>query len=84
MHKRALPTMEPMLCITNIKLPSKGEMMMGRKKVLGEDSANLRVRITKKQKERIIKLVNNGAYKDLSDFVRKAIDDRLGLEWIRN
>jgi len=58
-------------------------MRMGRKKVLGEDSEALSIRITKKQKEKIITLVNQGKYKDLSEFVRKAIEDRLGLEWLK-
>lgn len=56
---------------------------MGRKKILGEDSEALSIRISKKQKESIESLVSQGKYKDLSEFVRKAIDDRLGLEWLR-
>ena len=56
---------------------------MGRKKILGEDSETLSIRITKKQKERIQNLVNQGKYKDLSDFVREAIDGHLGIEWLK-
>ena len=56
---------------------------MGRKKMLGEDSEQLSVRITKKQKEKIQNLVNQGKYKDLSEFVRKAIDDELGIQWLK-
>ena len=57
--------------------------MMGRKKMLGEDSEQLSVRITKKQKEKIQNLVSQGKYKDLSEFVRKAIDYELGIQWLK-
>ena len=35
-------------------------------------------RITKKEKDRILKLVDNGTYMSLSDFVRQATRDKLG------
>ena len=58
-------------------------MKLGRKKILGEDSETLSIRITKKQKESIDLLVSQGKYKDLSSFVRQAIDGHLGIEWLR-
>jgi len=57
--------------------------MMGRKKILGEDSEPISIRITKKQKESIDLLVSQGKYKDLSSFVRQAIDSMLGIEWLK-
>lgn len=61
---------------------------MGRKKILGEDSKRVAVRLTKKQKESIKLLVSQGKYKDLSEFVREAIDEHLhtyimGIEWLK-
>ena len=56
---------------------------MGRKKILGEDSESLSIRITKKQKKSMELLVSQGKYKDLSDFVRQAIDGHLGIEWLK-
>ena len=56
---------------------------MGRKRILGEDSETLSIRITKKQKESIDLLVSQGKYKDLSSFVRQAIDGHLGIEWLK-
>lgn len=56
---------------------------MGRKKILGEHSEAVTIRITKKQKESIDLLVSQGKYKDLSSFVRQAIDNQLGIEWLR-
>ena len=58
-------------------------MKLGRKKSLGEDSEQLSIRIRKKQKQAIQDLVNQGKYKDLSSFVRQAIDNQLGIEWLR-
>ena len=56
---------------------------MGRKKILGEKPKTLTVRVTKKQRESIDLLVSQGKYKDLSDFVRQAIDGHLGIEWLK-
>ena len=56
---------------------------MGRKNILGEDSAALTIRITKKNKESIKFLVSQGKYKDLTDFVRQAIKNQLGIEWLK-
>ena len=53
---------------------------MGRKKILGEDSEMVSIRITKKQKASINLLVRARRYKDISQFVRKAIDGYLELE----
>lgn len=55
---------------------------MGRKNELGE-SVSVTIRIRKEQKESISILVGKKKYKDLSQFVRKAVDDRLGLEWLK-
>ena len=56
---------------------------MGRKKILGEDSEMVSIRLTKKQKESIDLLVSQGKYKDFSAFVRQAIDAHLGIEWLK-
>ena len=55
-------------------------MKLGRKKMLGEDSEQLSVRIMAKQKKAIEQLVSQGKYKDFSDFVRQAINNQLGIE----
>jgi len=57
--------------------------MMGRKKILGEESAALTIRLTKENKESIRFLVSQGKYKDLTDFVRQAIKNQLGIEWLK-
>lgn len=50
---------------------------MGRKKTLGDDSVAVTIRIKKEQKESIQFLIGKEKYKDLSSFVRKAIDSKL-------
>lgn len=56
---------------------------MGRKKLFPEGTEKLSVRVTKTQKKAIKDLVGQEKYKDLSDFVRQAINSQLGLEWMK-
>jgi len=45
-----------------------------------KQSANVTIyaRVTKKEKERILHLVDEGTYMSLSDFVRQAVREKLG------
>lgn len=53
---------------------------MGRKKIFTEGSETISVRITKKQKQSIQHYVDQKHAKDISDFVRKAIE--MTIHWL--
>lgn len=41
-------------------------------------NATIYARVTQKEKERILELVENGTYMSLSDYVRQAVREKLG------